>query len=78
MPYSTRPCTVIDFHTPVICYIIQREYPNNMVYEDIDARSNVGFFDSKAYTNKSDLVLCIGKVNHYRDVVSTTVVDFID
>ena len=35
-------------------------------------------FDSKVVIKKPESSLCLGKVNHYFDVVSISVVEFID
>ena len=78
MPYPTRWCAIIDFYTSIICHVIQREYRNNTVSDDIDTGCNVKFSDSKVDTKKSDSSLCMGKVSHYYYVVSISVVDFID
>ena len=37
MLYSTRPCVVIDLYTSVVCYVMHREYRNNMVSVEVDA-----------------------------------------
>ena len=78
MPYPTRSCAVIDFYTSVVCHVIQREYRNNMIKIDVDAGSREIFFDTKVVTKKPESSLCLGKVNHYFDVVSISVVEFID
>ena len=78
MPCPMRSCAVIDFYTPTIYHIIQREYLNNIVSNDVDASYNVQSFDSKVDTKKPDSALCNGKVGHYYGVVSISVVDFID
>ena len=61
MPYSTKSYAVIDFLTPIVCHIIQREYRNNMVSNDVDAGQEVKFIDSKVVTKKSDSTLCMGR-----------------
>ena len=78
MPYPTRSCVVIELYTSVVCHVIQREYRNNMIKIDVDAGSRVKFFDSKVVTKKPESSLCLGKVNHYVDVVSISCVEFID
>ena len=78
MPYSTRSCAVIDFYTPIIHHVIQRECRNNMLSDDVDAGSKVNFFDSKVDTKKPDSALCMGKVSHYYDIFSISVVLFIE
>ena len=45
---------------------------------DVDTGSRVNFFDSKVVTKKPESSLCLGKVNHYFDVISISVVEFID
>ena len=35
-------------------------------------------FETEVVTKKSESSLCLGKVNHYFDVVSISVVEFID
>ena len=72
MSYPTRSCTVIEF------YVIQQEYRNNMILVDVDAGSRVKIFDTKVVTKKTESSLCLGKVNHYFDEVSISVVEFID
>ena len=49
-----------------------------MITVDVDAGSRLKFFESKVVTKKSESSLCLGKVNHYFDVVSISVVEFID
>ena len=49
-----------------------------MIAVDVDAGSRVKFFDTKVVTKKPESSLCLGKVNHYFDVVSISVVEFID
>ena len=49
-----------------------------MVSDDVDVGYKVIFFDSKVVTKKPDSSLCMGKVSHYYDVVSISVIDFID
>ena len=49
-----------------------------MIKNDVDTGSRVNFFDSKVVTKKPESSLCLGKVNHYFDVVSISVVEFID
>ena len=78
MPYPTRSCAIIEFYISVVCHVIQREYRNNMISDDVDAGYRVSFFDSKVVTKKPESSLCLGKVNHYFDVVSISVVEFID
>ena len=71
MPYPMPFCAVIDLYIIIICHVIQWEYRNN-------AGSKVKFCDSKGRTAKPDAALCIGKVGHYYDVVSKSVVEFVD
>ena len=78
MPYPTRSYAVIEFYTSVVCHVIQREYRNNMIKIDVDAGSRVKFVDTKVVTKKPESSLCLRKVNHYFDVVSISVVEFID
>ena len=78
MPCPMRSCAVIDFYTLIIYHIIQREYLNNIVSDNIDAGYNVQSFDSKVDTKKLDSALYMGKVGHYYGVVSISDVDFID
>ena len=78
MPYPTRSCAVIDFYTSVVCHVIQREYRNNMVKNVVDGGSRVKFFDTEVVIKKPESSLCLGEVNHYFDVVSISVVEFID
>ena len=47
MPYPTRSCAVIEFHTSVVCHVIQREYWNNMIAVDVVAGSRVNFSNPK-------------------------------
>ena len=49
-----------------------------MIAVDVDAGSRFKFFDTKVFTKKTESSLCLGKVNHYFDVVSISVVEFID
>ena len=49
-----------------------------MIVVDVDAGSRVNFFGTKVVTKKPESSLCLGKVNHYFDVVSISVVEFID
>ena len=49
-----------------------------MVSDDIDIGSKFKFFDFKVDTKKPDSVLCIGNFSHYYDVLSISVVEFID
>ena len=77
MPYPTRSRDVIDFYTPINCYI-QWEYPNDMVSDDVDIGFKVKFYDFKVCTKKSDSVLCMGKISHYYDVVLISGVECID
>ena len=78
MPYPTRSCAVIDFYTSVVCHVIQREYRNNMVKNDVDGGSRVKFFDTEVVIKKPESSLCLGKAYHYFDVVSISVVEFKD
>ena len=78
MPYPTRSFVVIDFYTPIICHVIQLEFRNNMVSDDIHACSKVEFFKFKVCKTKPDSALCMGKVSDYYDVLSIGIVDFID
>ena len=58
----TRFCVVIYFNTLIVYYVIQREYHNNMVFDDVDTGSKVIFYDSKVYTKEYDSVLCMRKL----------------
>ena len=78
MSYSTISCAIIDFYTSIICHVLQREYHDNMDYNDVDAGCRVKFFDSKVVTKKPESSLRLGNVSHYYDVVSISVVKFID
>ena len=78
MPYSTKSCAVIGFYTPIIYHVIQRKCRDNMLSDDVDAGSKVKFFDSKVDTKKPDSALYMGKVSHYYDIFSISVVLFID
>ena len=78
MPYPTRSCIVIKFYTLVVRHVIQQEYRYNMISVDLDAGYRVNFFDSKVVTITPESTICLGKVNHYFDVVSISVVEFID
>ena len=49
-----------------------------MVFDDVDVGSKVTFFYAKVCTTKPNSTLCMGKVSHYYDVVSISIVDFID
>ena len=78
MPYPTRSCAVIEFYASVVCHVIQREYRNNMIAVDVDAGHRVKFFDSKVVITKHKSSLYLGKVNHFYDVVSISVVKLTD
>ena len=78
MSYPTRSCAVIEFYISVVRHVIQQEYQNNMISVDVDAGYRVNFFDFKVVTKTPESTLCLGKVNHYFDVVSISVVEFID
>lgn len=50
-----------------------------MVFDDVNASSKGNFFDSKIDTKTyNSLLLCMGKVGHYYDVVSISIVEYID
>ena len=49
-----------------------------MIKNDVDGGSRVKFFDTEVVIKKPESSLCLGKVNHYFDVVSISVVEFID
>ena len=49
-----------------------------MVSDDVDTGSKVKFYDSKVCTKKSDSVLCMRKDSDYCDVVSISVLEFIE
>ena len=49
-----------------------------MIAVDVDTGSRVNCFDSKVVIKKPESSLCLGKVNHYFDIVSVSVVEFID
>jgi len=49
-----------------------------MIKNDVDGGSRVKFFDTKVVIKKTESSLCLGKVNHYFDVVSISVVEFKD
>ena len=49
-----------------------------MVFYDVNAGSNVKFYNFKVCTKKPNSVLYIGKISHYYDVFLISVVDFID
>ena len=68
MPYPTRSYAVTDFFIPIVWHVIQREYRNNMVSDNVDAGYKVKFVDSKAFTENLDSILCMDKVGHYYDV----------
>ena len=57
---------------------MQWKYRNNMVSDDVDAGSNVNFFYFKMCTKNLNSVSCVGGVSHHYDVVSISVVEFID
>ena len=78
MPYPTRSCAVIEFYTLVVFHVIQQEYQNNMILVDVDAGYRDNFFDSKVVTKTPESTICLGKVNNYFDVVSISIVEFID
>ena len=58
--------------------IILRECCNNMISDDVDASCKVKFFDSIVYTKNHNSTLYMGNVSHYYDVLSISVVEFID
>ena len=78
IPYPMCSWAVIDFYTPIICYVIQREYRNDMVSDDVDAGFKITWSDSKVRTTKPESVLCMVTVGHYYDVLSISSVEFID
>ena len=49
-----------------------------MVSDDFDAGSKVNFFYFKISTKNLNSALYIGKLSHHYDVVSISVVEFID
>ena len=49
-----------------------------MVSDAFDAGSRVKFYDSKVCTKKPDPAFYMKKFSHYYDVVSISVVEFID
>ena len=49
-----------------------------MIAVDVDAGSRVKLFDSKVFTKNHESSLYLGKMNNYFDVVSISVVEFID
>ena len=78
MPYPTRSCAVINFYTSVVYHVIQREYRDNMISVDIDAGCRVKFLYSKVVNERPESSLYLGKVSHYYDVVSISVIEFTD
>ena len=78
MPYVTRSCDVIDFFNPIVCPVIQRKYHYNMVSVDVASGYKVKFFDSKVVTKIPDSTICLGKINHYYDVVSISIAEVIE
>ena len=64
MPYATRSCAIIDFYTPIVFHVIQREYCYNMVSIDVGVVCKVKFFDSKVVTKIPDSTICLGEINH--------------
>ena len=75
MPYTTRSCPVIDFFTPIVCHVIQRECRYNMVYVDVGVVCKINFFDSKVVTKILDSTTCLGGINHYYDDISIIIVE---
>ena len=78
MPYATRSCAVIDFFTPIVCHVIQREFRYNMVSVDVGVVCKVKFFDPKVVTKSPDSTICLGETYHYYDVVSISIVELKD
>ena len=78
MPYATRSCAVVDFFTPIVCHVIQREFRYNMASVDVGVECRVKFFDSKVVTKSPDSTICLGETYHYYDVVSISIVELKD
>ena len=78
MPYATRSCAVIDFFTPIVCHVIQREFRYNMVSVDVGVVCKVKFFDPKVVTKSPDSTICLRETYHYYDVVSISIVELKD
>ena len=78
MPYPTRSCAVISFYNLIVCHVIQQKYCNNTISVDVDAGCGVKCFDSNVITKNPESSLCMWKVTRYYDVVSLSVVEFID
>jgi len=78
MPYATRSCAVIDFYTPIVCHVIQREFRYNMASVDVGVECRVKFFDPKVVTKSPDSTICSGETYHYYDVVSISIVELKD
>ena len=75
MPFVKSSCAVIDFFTPIVYHIIQREYRYNMVSVDVGVVCKVKFFDLKIVTKIPDSTIFSGEINHYYDVVSISIVE---
>ena len=78
MTSPTRSYTVIDFYTPIVCHVIQLEYRTNMVFDDVDANCTVKFFNLQSCDKEIWFRIMYGEVRPYYDVVSISVVEFID
>ena len=78
MPYATRSCAVIDFFTPIVRHVIQREFRYNMVSVDVGVVCKVKFFDPKVVTKSPGSTIFLGETYHYYDFVSISIVELKD
>ena len=62
MSHPMRSYAVINFHYPVICHLIQWEYSNDMVSDDVDSVSKVRFVDTQVCKKHSVELLCMGEL----------------